>query len=242
MSAWADDPDHFARFVEAEGGTKFDFVQRRQFGRYLRDQLSEAQANGASVIEGNAVRARPTDGGWSVGLESGESVAASVLVLALGNQPPEPLHALAGAGPGNVAWAVVAIVLSNVFFTYGESLIAAFLPELACEDSLGRVSGWGWSFGYFGGMLTLGLSLGYVSWAQGQGLPASHFVPVTMLITAGVFALATLPTFALLDERVHKKGYGKLLLETLPPATRSEALDDVARFWSRHTSSANVPF
>ncbi len=109
--------------------------------------------------------------------------------------------ALAGAGPGNVAWAVVAIVLSNVFYTYGESLIAAFLPELAREDSLGRVSGWGWSFGYFGGMLTLGLSLAYVIWAQERGLPASHFVPVTMLITAGVFALASLATFVLLTER-----------------------------------------
>lgn len=109
--------------------------------------------------------------------------------------------ALAGAGPGDVAWAVVAIVLSSVFFTYGESLIAAFLPELARPNSLGRVSGWGWAFGYFGGMLTLGLSLGYVLWAQGQGLPASQFVPMTMLITAGVFALATLPTFVLLKER-----------------------------------------
>jgi UMF1 family MFS transporter len=109
--------------------------------------------------------------------------------------------ALAGAGPGDLAWAVAAVVLSNVFFTYGESLIAAFLPELAREHSLGRVSGWGWSFGYFGGMLTLGLCLAYVLWAQGQGLPASHFVPVTILITAGVFALATLATFALLKER-----------------------------------------
>ncbi len=109
--------------------------------------------------------------------------------------------ALAGAGPGDVAWAVVAVVLSNVFFTYGESLITAFLPELARENSLGRVSGWGWAFGYFGGMLTLGLSLAYVIRAQGQGLPASHFVPVTMWITAGVFALSTLATFALLEER-----------------------------------------
>ena len=109
--------------------------------------------------------------------------------------------ALAGAGPGDVAWAVVAIVLSNVFYTYGESLIAAFLPELARQDSLGRVSGWGWSFGYFGGMLTLGSSLGYVLWAQGQGIPAAQFVPVTMLITAGVYGVAALATFALLRER-----------------------------------------
>lgn len=109
--------------------------------------------------------------------------------------------ALAGAGPGDVAWAVVAVVLSNLFYSYGESLIAAFLPELARRDSLGRVSGWGWSFGYFGGMLTLGLSLGYVLWAQGKGIPATVFVPVTMAITAGVYALASLGTFALLRER-----------------------------------------
>jgi UMF1 family MFS transporter len=109
--------------------------------------------------------------------------------------------ALAGVGPGDVAWAIAAVVLSNLFYSYGESLIAAFLPELARRDSLGRVSGWGWSFGYFGGMLTLGLSLAYVMWAQGQGIPASQFVPVTMLITAAVYALASIATFALLRER-----------------------------------------
>jgi UMF1 family MFS transporter len=109
--------------------------------------------------------------------------------------------ALAGVAPGDVAWAVAAVLLSNVFYSYGESLIAAFLPELAREDSIGRVSGWGWSFGYFGGMLTLGACLAYVLWAQQRGLPASHFVPVTMLITAGTFAVASLATFALLRER-----------------------------------------
>lgn len=109
--------------------------------------------------------------------------------------------ALALAGPGDVALAVVAIVVSNLCYAYGESLAAAFLPELSRTESLGRVSGWGWSFGYFGGMLTLGLSLGYVLWAQGQGIPATQFVPVTMLITAVVYALASLVTFSLLTER-----------------------------------------
>jgi UMF1 family MFS transporter len=108
---------------------------------------------------------------------------------------------LAWAGPGDLWWAVLAIVLSNLFYSYGESLTAAFLPELARRDALGKVSGWGWSFGYFGGMLTLGLSLGYVLWAQAQGIPATQFVPVTMLITAGVYGLASLATFALLKER-----------------------------------------
>jgi UMF1 family MFS transporter len=108
---------------------------------------------------------------------------------------------LAEVGAGAVGLGVAAIVLSNVFYSYGESLTAAFLPELARRDAMGRVSGWGWSFGYFGGMLTLGLSLGYVIWAQGQGIPATHFVPVTMLITAAVYGLASIATFVLLKER-----------------------------------------
>ena len=108
---------------------------------------------------------------------------------------------LALAGAGDVWLAVAAVVLSNVFYSYGESLSAAFLPELARERAMGQVSGWGWSFGYFGGMLSLGLSLGYVTWAQARGQGASQFVPITLLITAAVYALAAAATFILLKER-----------------------------------------
>ena len=116
--------------------------------------------------------------------------------------------ALAWAGPDTLWLAVAAVVLSSFCYAVGESLIAAFLPELSRRESLGRVSGWGWSFGYLGGMLTLGLGLGYVIWAQGQGLPATHFVPVTMLLTAAVYALASLPTFLLLRERAQPQPAG----------------------------------
>ncbi|WP_431051365.1 MFS transporter [Roseateles sp. L2-2] len=109
--------------------------------------------------------------------------------------------ALAVFGAEQLWWAAAAVVISNVFFSYGESLIAAFLPELARRDALGRVSGWGWAFGYLGGMLALGLCLGYVLSAQARGDSADHFVPVTMLITAGLYLLAALPTFLLLRER-----------------------------------------
>jgi MFS transporter, UMF1 family len=109
--------------------------------------------------------------------------------------------ALAGVGGGDLWLAVAAIVISNFCYAVGEQMTSAFLPELARREALGRVSGWGWSLGYCGGMLTLGLSLGYVIWAQGQGLPATHFVPVTMLITSVVYALASVATFVLLKER-----------------------------------------
>ena len=109
--------------------------------------------------------------------------------------------ALAGAGPGDLGWAIVAIVVSNIAYSYGESLTAAFLPELARPEAMGRVSGWGWSFGYLGGMLALGLGLAYVLSAQARGEPATTFVPVTMLITAATYALASTATFVLLRER-----------------------------------------
>ena len=109
--------------------------------------------------------------------------------------------ALAFAGRGDVWLAVAAVLLSHTFYSYGESLIAAFLPELARDDAMGRVSGWGWSFGYLGGMLALGLGLAYVATAQARGQPATAFVPVVMLITAGVYGLASLATFAWLRER-----------------------------------------
>ena len=109
--------------------------------------------------------------------------------------------ALALAGPGSVALAFVLIVVSNTFFSYGESMTAAFLPELARPEGMGKVSGWGWSFGYFGGMLALGICLGYVIWAGKQGIKAENFVPVTMLITATLYGAAALVTFKLLKER-----------------------------------------
>ena len=102
---------------------------------------------------------------------------------------------------GGIAMAMALIVVSNTFYSYGESLTGAFLPELATAEGMGKVSGWGWGFGYVGGMLALGICLAYVLWAQSKGLPAAHFVPVTMLITAGIYGLAACVTFALLPER-----------------------------------------
>jgi MFS transporter, UMF1 family len=113
--------------------------------------------------------------------------------------------ALALAGPGSVALAFVLIVFSNTFYSYGESLTASFLPELARPEGMGKVSGWGWSFGYFGGMLALGICLGYVIWAGKQGIKADSFVPATMLITAVIYGAAACVTFKLLKERAVPK-------------------------------------
>lgn len=122
---------------------------------------------------------------------------------------------LTQAGPGDVWLALAAIVVSNYCYCVGESVVAAFLPELAKPSALGRVSGWGWSFGYCGGMLTLGLSLVVVKLAEADGLDAEHFVPRVILVTCAVFALAALPSFFLLRERARPSGEPQAALAML---------------------------
>lgn len=110
------------------------------------------------------------------------------------------------AGPNDIVWALIFIALSNYCYCIGESIIGAFLPEIARSEALGRVSGWGWGFGYFGGMLALGLSLAFLTWATSQGWTAQEYVPGIALITAALFALSALPSFLFLRERSAPSG------------------------------------
>ena len=142
---------------------------------------------------------------------------------------------LAFVGPGDIALACALLVLSNFFFGSGENIAAAFLPELAKGDAMGKVSAWGWSLGYIGGLLTLAVCLAYVIWARGQGQTEAQYVPVTMLITAGVFVVASAFTFLVLKERARpqpaEKGAAFRALarvgQTLKAARRYE---DLLRF------------
>lgn len=113
--------------------------------------------------------------------------------------------------PGDLWLAITLIILTNFFFGSGENLIAAFLPELAKNESIGKVSGWGWGLGYLGGLFTLGCCLAYVTWAQAHDHETSQYIPVTMVITAVIFAIASLPTFIYLKERAqpqpHRYGH-----------------------------------
>ncbi len=105
------------------------------------------------------------------------------------------------AGSDQVWLAMLLVTVSAIMFAAGENLIAAFLPELVPKENMGRMSGYGWSIGYFGGLLTLGICLWFISWGRNQGFSDTQIIPVTLLITAAIFALTALPTFLWLRER-----------------------------------------
>jgi MFS transporter, UMF1 family len=142
---------------------------------------------------------------------------------------------LALARPGDLILASALVVVSNYFFGTGENVVAAFLPELAKGKALGRVSAWGWSLGYIGGLVSLAACLAYVNWAQARGQTSEAFVPVTMLITAGIFAVASLPTFVFLRERalpqLTERGlYSRAFARVLDTVRHARHFRDLNRF------------
>lgn len=107
-------------------------------------------------------------------------------------------------GPGMVVAALLCVIVATTAFSSGENLVAGFLPELATPSEMGRLSAYGWTIGYFGGLAALGLALAL------HGADATWLVPVA---TAVFFAIAALPTFAWLRERAVPSGGRVRLLE-----------------------------
>lgn len=90
MSAFANEPDDFAVWIEARGGNREDFAQRRIYGVYLEELLDRARAEAGDrlmIVRGDAVDI--TSGhGEAVTLRDGREVAPDAIILALGNLAP----------------------------------------------------------------------------------------------------------------------------------------------------------
>lgn len=100
MSALADKPDHFVRWLEANAPDHADpdaFAPRRLFGRYVRDRLTQVETAHPGLIEritGEVCVIQP-DG---VALADKRRIAAEAVVLATGN--PAPRTASGDTTPG----------------------------------------------------------------------------------------------------------------------------------------------
>lgn len=125
--------------------------------------------------------------------------------------------ALYFTGAGDVWLALGLVVLANIAFSLGENLCASFLPEISTAENVGRISGYGWSFGYLGGLGSLVLALLIINSGAGR-------VPWTFVMTGGFFLLACLPTLMLrerakrrvlaADQSYLKLGWGQLVRMT----------------------------
>jgi len=106
MSAFDDKPDDFVDFLVAREGEAareaiaVSYAQRRHYGDYLRDRLQRARETAAAhfeVVPGRVTSLDYANGVLRLGLESGDSIGAHGVAMAVGNNP-KPLPARGAAG------------------------------------------------------------------------------------------------------------------------------------------------
>ena len=113
---------------------------------------------------------------------------------------------------GQVIFALTAFIIGNVGFEMGGVFCNAFLPEIAPKEKIGRVSGYGWSFGYVGGLIAL--ALGLLLFINPEvpifNLDKSIYEHIrgTNIMVAIWFAVFSIPTFLFVNED-HRSGEKK---------------------------------
>jgi uncharacterized NAD(P)/FAD-binding protein YdhS len=92
MSAFADEPAHFAQWLAARGGGAGDFAERRLYGTYVQELLAGAAASAGDrlqIILDEATDVVRDGVRESVRLADGGSLAADAVILSIGNLAPD---------------------------------------------------------------------------------------------------------------------------------------------------------
>ncbi len=104
---------------------------------------------------------------------------------------------------GDVALGLLIFGIANIGFDLGFVFCSAFLVELVSPQQMGRLSGYGWGFGYVGGLLSLALAYPFISGGFAESNLASY--RLSFVVTAVFFLSATVPTFLYLQERAQPR-------------------------------------
>ena len=93
--------------------------------------------------------------------------------------------------------AFIIIIFSAASFSLSENFVSSFLPFLGPKEALGKISGYAWAVGYFGGIL----SVLFVRLSVGESTP-ENFENLRWIgpLTALFFLFAGIPTFLFLKE------------------------------------------
>jgi UMF1 family MFS transporter len=115
--------------------------------------------------------------------------------------------ALGFTGPGMLVAGLVWVIISNLAFMLSETLIGAFLPEIARGRSMGVISGLGWGIGYFGGLGSLILASFVIIRADPSEDLGAYILQNqwAMWMTAAFFLVSAIPTLVIVRERAQPR-------------------------------------
>ena len=124
------------------------------------------------------------------------------------------------AGPGEVALALTLFVASNIAYELSGVFYNSYLPDIAPPEKIGRISGYGWSLGYLGGLLAMAVAL--FAFVQAEvpvfGLDPTNGenVRATAVLVGVWFAVLSIPMFLWVKEpeRPPLPPFGQLVGET----------------------------
>jgi MFS transporter, UMF1 family len=122
-----------------------------------------------------------------------------------------------GAG-GHLAVGLVLLGLGSIFYELGTVSYNAMLRQVSTPATIGRVSGFGWSFGYFGGIvLLLAVYVGLIAGADDGtggllGVPTGGGLNIRLvaLVAAVWFAVLAVPLFLAVPEVPPSAARGRL--------------------------------
>ena len=101
--------------------------------------------------------------------------------------------------PGQVLLAMTCFIIANIAFEISCNIYNAFLPDITTPDRIGRVSGYGWSLGYAGGLLAMFVALIGLIFPEHPWLGFSKVngenIRATNLLVAFWFAVFAIPLF-----------------------------------------------
>jgi len=122
---------------------------------------------------------------------------------------------------GDIFNALLFFCLANIGFEMGGVFLNAYLPEIAPKEKIGRISGYGWSFGYVGGLIALGVC--YVLFVV-PDVPINPFterkldissyehIRIINIFIAVWFAIFSIPTFLYVKGKKKTTNYSKNLI------------------------------
>lgn len=100
---------------------------------------------------------------------------------------------------GTIIRAMLLFIAANFFYQISMMFYNSFLPELSEKGNTGFLSGFGFSLGYLGGLITLSIIYPLL----GGGLKNTNiiYIKLTFLITALFFLLFSIPSFIFLKDK-----------------------------------------
>jgi UMF1 family MFS transporter len=109
----------------------------------------------------------------------------------------------------NIVMALAFVAIANAAYEFTQIFYNSMMVSIAPPKMIGRISGWGWGMGYFGGLVCLIIALVVFIEPKWLGSANGLDVRATTLFVAGWFIVFSIPIF-LYTPDIHKTNKGIL--------------------------------